>query len=119
MFEIIMLIYLADIVNSLSFSFGVVGVIGCIISLLYLGHQLDIKERVKLKFIIISFCVILLSCLIPSKESIYLIAGVKLGNDVTQEILNSEYTNKIKFVIDHELDKIIDGVKNENTKRNN
>lgn len=113
--HITLLIYLASIVEGLSFLLTVVGVIGLvfwvIVALGLAFEDESFTDSVKPYHRIAKYVGVIGligAALIPSKDAMYLMVGAEIGKEVVQ----SETAKKVKAVLDKKLDEILaEGVK--------
>lgn len=106
-------LYLADKVDSFSLFFSTIGVIGgALFTLVTIGALLDTAIRPPLKRLSILATVacyisLVIGGLIPSKDFMYQAGAVYLGKQVVKNEQVQETFNKVKKVIDLNLDKQI------------
>ena len=107
-----LVLYLADILNALN-EFFVIGGILCLMLVplfVFMGQdEFGIEHPGKIcKWVIpIGAIMILLACVIPSKKTMYMIAGVELANSVVQ----SDDFNKVKNYLGETGIEMIDDIK--------
>lgn len=109
------LIYLASIADELNGALFLVGVVSSILwAIINFGiafYDDDIPDSVKSKLSTtkwLGVIGVMGAVLVPSKDTIYLMAGAEIGKEVVQ----SETAQKVKVVLDKKLDEILsDGVK--------
>jgi len=102
------LIYLADVVGSISWLFFISGLV---ISIISIGWMIEasincVNKKFKYFYsigIAVSLLLFLVTALIPSKQAIYLIAGASIAKDLAK----TETMKKIETIIESELDKLI------------
>lgn len=110
MLTIALLIYLADILPALNGVFFIVGwtLLATVVTVQVINFVEPLKKELKLRSLtIISIILILIACFIPSKNTMYVLIGLKLGSEVTNTIQSSEYFDKIKIILDKKLDDVI------------
>lgn len=104
-------LYLADILNSLNTFVAICGILCVFVPCLafVLQYEFNIEnpsKYFKLCIPIAVFC-FLISCVIPDKKTMYMIAGVELTNSVMQ----SEDFNKVKSYLGETGVTMIDDIK--------
>ncbi len=111
MSDIIWLVYMADVLPSLSVVLIWAAVL---LGLFYIGEWLvyGISEgnhcvNKHHYFIGASFALFLLSAFIPTKQTIYMIGGIEASKQLASTIGNSELASKTMQVLNQELDNII------------
>ncbi len=95
------LLYVADISDSLSFFLALVGVIGLIMSAIFFAsghiqlaenrryadahylHGVNMIKAVK-KWSLVPFMFVVMTCLLPSQQTVYMIAASEAGEQATQ-----------------------------------
>lgn len=110
MLTIAILLYLADILPALNAVFSLIGWILLVVvaTIQFVNFVEPLKKELKLRSLtVISIILILVSCFIPSKNTMYVLIGLKLGNEVTNTIQSSEYFDKFKIILDKKLDNVI------------
>ena len=129
MFSLIVLFYLADVCNGIHFACNtiliLIAILACIL-LLALAvisasdcyEPEELKEKVLscknyIKIVVITGVVtVIISILIPSQKTMYMIAGGIMVNQTASEVINSELYKKIYNVINDKLDYIVKTDKN-------
>ena len=127
MFSLIVLFYLADVCNGIHFAcntiFILMAILACIL-LLALIIASDCYEPEELKEKVLNFkryikiavitgvVTVIISILIPSQKTIYMIAGGIMVNQTASEVINSELYKKIYNAINDKLDYIVKTDKN-------
>lgn len=122
MFSLVALFYLADVCNGIHFAcntiFILTAILACIL-LLALMVASDCYELEELKEKVLSFkkyikiavitgvVTVVISILIPSQKTIYMIAGGIMVNQTASEVINSELYKKIYNAINDKLDYIV------------
>ena len=122
MFSLIVLFYLADVCNGIHFAcntiFILMALLACIL-LLALIIASDCYEPEELKEKVLNFkryikiavitgvVTVVISILIPSQKTMYMIAGGIMVNQTASEVINSELYKKIYNVINDKLDYIV------------
>lgn len=122
MFSLIVLFYLADVCNGIHFACNTIliltAILACIL-LLALMVASDCYELEELKEKVLSFkkyikiavitgvVTVVISILIPSQKTIYMIAGGIMVNQTASEVINSELYKKIYNAINDKLDYIV------------
>ena len=127
MFSLIVLFYMADVCDGIHFTcntvFVLLAILVCIflIALIIWGDGCEpeeIKEKVLnwkkcIKIAVITGVVtVVISILIPSQKTIYMIAGGIMVNQTASEVINSELYKKIYNAINDKLDYIVKTDKN-------
>ena len=127
MFSLVVLFYLADVCNGIHFAcntiFILMAILACIL-LLALIIASDCYEPEELKEKVLNFkryikiavitgvVTVIISILIPSQKTMYMIAGGIMVNQTASEVINSELYKKIYNVINDKLDYIVKTDKN-------
>ena len=122
MFSLIVLFYLADVCNGIHFACNtiliLIAILACV-SLLALIIASDCYESEELKEKVLNFkryikIVVItgvvtgvISVLIPSQKTMYMIAGGIMVNQTASEVINSELYKKIYNAINDKLDYIV------------
>ena len=122
MFSLIVLFYLADVCNGIHFAcntiFILMALLACIL-LLALIIASDCYEPEELKEKVLNFkryikiavitgvVTVVISILIPSQKTMYMIAGGIMVNQTASEVINSELYKKIYNAINDKLDYIV------------
>ena len=122
MFSLIVLFYLADVCNGIHFAcntiFILMALLACIL-LLALIIASDCYEPEELKEKVLNFkryikiavitgvVTVIISILIPSQKTMYMIAGGIMVNQTASEVINSELYKKIYKAINDKLDYIV------------
>ena len=122
MFSLIVLFYLADVCNGIHFAcntiFILMALLVCIL-LLALIIASDCYEPEELKEKVLNFkryikiavitgvVTVIISILIPSQKTMYMIAGGIMVNQTASEVINSELYKKIYNAINDKLDYIV------------
>ena len=122
MFSLVVLFYLADVCDGIHFACNtiliLIAILACIF-LLALMVASDYCEPEKLKekvlsckkyikiAVITGVVTIVISILIPSQKTIYMIAGGIMVNQTASEVINSELYKKIYNAINDKLDYIV------------
>ena len=122
MFSLIVLFYLSDVCNGINFACNTIliltAILDCIL-LLALMVASDCYELEELKEKVLSFkkyikiavitgvVTVVISILIPSQKTIYMIAGGIMVNQTASEVINSELYKKIYNAINDKLDYIV------------
>ena len=122
MFSLIVLFYLADVCNGIHFAcntiFILIAILACILLLALIiasdcYEPEELKEKVLscknyIKIAVITGVVtVIISILIPSQKTMYMIAGGIMVNQTASEVINSELYKKIYNVINDKLDYIV------------
>ena len=122
MFSLIVLFYIADVCNGIHFAcdtiFVLIAILACILFLALIicsdcYEPEELKEKVLsckkyIKIAVITGVVtIVISILIPSQKTIYMIAGGIMVNQTASEVINSELYKKIYNAINDKLDYIV------------
>jgi len=96
------LIYLADIVGPIQFTFILLVTSSWIAFIFYVGYLAETNKLKEFKKWTLCFCLTLslVTPIIPSKQAIYMMAGASIGKD----LIESETAKKIKSIIDVKLD---------------
>ena len=122
MFSLVVLFYLADVCNGIHFAcntiFILMAILACIL-LLALIIASDCYEPEELKEKVLNFkryikiavitgvVTVIISILIPSQKTMYMIAGGIMVNQTASEVINSELYKKIYNAINDKLDYIV------------
>ena len=122
MFSLIVLFYLADVCNGIHFACNtiliLIAILVCIL-LLALIIASDCYEPEELKEKVLNFkryikiavitgvVTVVISILIPSQKTMYMIAGGIMVNQTASEVINSELYKKIYNAINDKLDYIV------------
>ena len=122
MFSLIVLFYLEDVCNGIHFAcntiFILMALLACIL-LLALIIASDCYEPEELKEKVLNFkryikiavitgvVTVVISILIPSQKTMYMIAGGIMVNQTASEVINSELYKKIYNAINDKLDYIV------------
>ena len=122
MFSLIVLFYLADVCNGIHFACNtiliLIAILACIL-LLALIIASDCYEPEELKEKVLNFkryikiavitgvVTVIISILIPSQKTMYMIAGGIMVNQTASEVINSELYKKIYNAINDKLDYIV------------
>ena len=122
MFSLIVLFYLADVCNGIHFAcntiFILMAILACILLLALIiasdcYESEELKEKVLscknyIKIAVIAGVVtVVISILIPSQKTMYMIAGGIMVNQTASEVINSELYKKIYNAINDKLDYIV------------
>ena len=122
MFSLIVLFYLADVCNGIHFAcntiFILMALLACILLLALIiasdcYEPEELKEKVLscknyIKIAVITGVVtVIISILIPSQKTMYMIAGGIMVNQTASEVINSELYKKIYNAINDKLDYIV------------
>ena len=122
MFSLIVLFYLADVCNGIHFAcntiFILMAILACILLLALIiasdcYESEELKEKVLscknyIKIAVITGVVtVVISILIPSQKTMYMIAGGIMVNQTASEVINSELYKKIYNAINDKLDYIV------------
>ena len=122
MFSLVVLFYLADVCNGIHFAcntiFVLMAILACIFFLALIicsdyCEPEELKEKVLswkryIKIAVITGVVTaVISILIPSQKTIYMIAGGIMVNQTASEVINSELYKKIYNAINDKLDYIV------------
>ena len=122
MFSLVVLFYLADVCNGIHFACNTIFVLMSILACVFLLALIicsdcyepeELKEKVLswkkyIKIAVITGVVtIVISILIPSQKTIYMIAGGIMVNQTASEVINSELYKKIYNAINDKLDYIV------------
>ena len=122
MFSLIVLFYLADVCNGIHFAcntiFILMAILACIFFLALIicsdyyepeelkGKVLSWKKYIKIA-VITGVVTVVISILIPSQKTMYMIAGGIMVNQTASEVINSELYKKIYNAINDKLDYIV------------
>ena len=122
MFSLIILFYLADVCNGIHFACNTIFILMAILACIFLLALIicsdcyepeELKEKVLswkryIKIaVIIGVVTVVISILIPSQKTIYMIAGGIMVNQTASEVINSELYKKIYNAINDKLDYIV------------
>ena len=122
MFSLIVLFYMADVCNGIHFACNVIFVLMAILACIFFLALIicsdcyepdELKEKVLswkkyIKIAVITGVVTaVISILIPSQKTIYMIAGGIMVNQTASEVINSELYKKIYNAINDKLDYIV------------
>ena len=122
MFSLIVLFYLADVCNGIHFACNTIFILMAILACIFLLALMvasdycelnELKEKVLsckkyIKIAVITGVVtVVISILIPSQKTIYMIAGGIMVNQTASEVINSELYKKIYNAINDKLDYIV------------
>ena len=124
MFSLIILFYLADVCDGIHFACNTILVLLSILACIFLFALMvasasdycepeELKEKVLsckkyIKIAVITGVVtVVISILIPSQKTIYMIAGGIMVNQTASEVINSELYKKIYNAINDKLDYIV------------
>lgn len=122
MFSLIVLFYLADVCNGIHFACNTILILMAIFACIFLLALMvvsdyceyeNLKEKVLswkryIKIAVITGVVtVVISILIPSQKTIYMIAGGIMVNQTASEVINSELYKKIYNAINDKLDHIV------------
>ena len=122
MFSLVVLFYLADVCNGIHFACNtiliLIAILACILLLALIiasdcYEPEELKEKVLscknyIKIAVITCVVtVVISSLIPSQKTMYMIAGGIMVNQTASEVINSELYKKIYNVINEKLDYIV------------
>ena len=122
MFSLIVLFYLADVCNGIHFACNTIFILMAILACIFLLALIiasdcyepeELKEKVLsckkyIKIAVITDVVIvIISILIPSQKTMYMIAGGIMVNQTASEVINSELYKKIYNAINDKLDYIV------------
>ena len=122
MFSLIVLFYLADVCNGIHFACNTIFILMAILACIFLLALIicsdcyepeELKEKVLswkkcIKIAVITGVVtVVISILIPSQKTIYMIAGGIMVNQTASEVINSELYKKIYNAINDRLDYIV------------
>lgn len=126
-------LYVADVINDLSFTFGAIGGLMFIVGWIFIipgymiiwtkmsHHKEEDIDKSKAAFawlsprmIVAGFLMIMASVLVPSKQTMYMIAASEMGEVVVKSEEAKEIFGELKTTVIHEL-KRVRGFK-ENTK---
>ena len=124
MFSLIVLFYLADLCNAIHYAchtiFILMAILACILLLALIlivcsayYEPEELKEKVLscknyIKIAVITGVVtVVISILIPSQKTMYMIAGGIMVNQTASEVINSELYKKIYNAINDKLDYIV------------
>ena len=122
MFSLIVLFYLADVCNGIHFTCNTILILMAILACVFLLALMvasdyceyeELKEKVLswkkyIKIAVITGVVtVVISILIPSQKTIYMIAGGIMVNQTASEVINSELYKKIYNAINDKLDYIV------------
>jgi hypothetical protein len=105
MLDVLWLVYLADVVRSITLIFILLGIALLISFTIYtINYVVENSEFPKIKrYIALIIAIFLFSALIPSKEVVYIAAGYRAGI----EIIETEPGKKAVQLLNLELDKLI------------
>lgn len=122
MFSLVALFYLADVCNGIHFACNTIFILIAILACIFLLALIicsdcyepeELKEKVLswkryIKIAVITGVVtVVISILIPSQKTIYMIAGGIMVNQTASEVINSELYKKIYNAINDKLDYIV------------
>lgn len=122
MFSLIVLFYLADVCNGIHFACNTIFILMAILACIFLLALIicsdcyepeELKEKVLswkkyIKIVVITGVVtVVISILIPSQKTMYMIAGGIMVNQTASEVINSELYKKIYNAINDKLDYIV------------
>lgn len=122
MFSLVALFYLADVCNGIHFACNTIFILIAILACIFLLALIicsdcyepeELKEKVLswkryIKIAVITGVVtVVISILIPSQKTIYMIAGGIMVNQTASEVINSELYKKIYNAINNKLDYIV------------
>lgn len=122
MFSLIILFYLADVCDGIHFACNAILILMAILACVFLLALMvvsdyyeseELKEKVLswkryIKIAVITGVVtVVISILIPSQKTMYMIAGGIMVNQTTSEVINSELYKKIYNAINDKLDYIV------------
>ena len=122
MFSLIVLFYLADVCNGIHFACNtiliLIAILACILLLALIiasdcYEPEELKEKVLscknyIKIAVITGVVtVVISILIPSQKTMYMIAGGIMVNQTASEVINSELYKKIYKAINDKMDNIV------------
>lgn len=122
MFSLIVLFYLADVCNGIHFACNTIFILMAILACIFLlaliicsdyyeseelkEKVLSCKKYIKIA-VIIGVVTGVISILIPSQKTIYMIAGGIMVNQTANEVINSDLYKKIYNAINDKLDYIV------------
>ena len=105
--DLITVIYLADVVNSVSFLLAMIAtfsfIISCVVGLYILNGDGESPKRYFVT-LIFSIVVSFITIAIPSKQAIYMMAGAKVVQDISKDPRTQNTLDKIYKIIDNKLD---------------
>ena len=122
MFSLVVLFYLADVCNSINFACNTILILIAILACVFLLALIiasdcyepeELKEKVLnfkryIKIVVITGVVtVVISVLIPSQKTMYMIAGGIMVNQTASEVINSELYKKIYNAINDKPDYIV------------
>ena len=122
MFSLIVLFYLADVCNGIHFACNIIFILMAILACIFLLALIiasdcyepeELKEKALnfkryIKIVVITGEVTgVISVLIPSQKTMYMIAGGIMVNQTASEVINSELYKKIYNAINDKLDYIV------------
>ena len=122
MFSLVVLFYLADVCNGIHFACNTILILIAILACVFLLALIiasdcyeseELKEKVLnfkryIKIVVITGVVTgVISILIPSQKTMYMIAGGIMVNQTASEVINSELYKKIYNAINDNLDYIV------------
>lgn len=122
MFSLIVLFYLSDVCNGIHFACNTIFILMAILACVFLLALMvasdyyeyeQLKEKVLswkryIKIAVITTVVVgVISILIPSQKTVYMIAGGIMVNQTASEVINSELYKKIYNTINDKLDYIV------------
>ena len=122
MFSLVVLFYLADVCNGIHFACNIIFILMAILACIFLLALIiasdcyepeELKEKVLscknyIKIAVITGVVtVIISILIPSQKTMYMIAGGIMVNQTASEVINSELYKKIYNAINDKLDYIV------------
>lgn len=102
--------YLADVVGNLSAFLSIMGgIIIVVVGMPFSGYLMDVHKFGKKALLLPAAGILLLflSVFIPSKQTIYLMAG----GYVTQEVVTSDTAKKVLEILNEKLDTELEGLK--------
>lgn len=122
MFSLIVLFYLADVCDGIHFAcnniFILISILACISLLALIFYSdcykpeelkekaLSCKKYIKIA-VITGVVTVVISILIPSQKTVYMIAGSIMVNQVASEVISSDLYKKIYNIINDKLDYIV------------
>lgn len=99
-------IYLADVSQGLSVFFGISAAIGIVggIGAAAFCSDFDIKTKIPMALIIAGVLSAPISILLPSKQTIYMMAAAKVGQDIVTAPETKEVGGKLLKLLNQKLD---------------
>lgn len=109
--DLVTIIYLGDVVDRIAGFLSLLGGSMIIISIFLILAMFEFDWRPQISHVVIYFAtailLILISILIPSKQTIYTIAAVKYGEQVIKTPEAREVGEKVYKILNQKLDEVL------------